>query len=48
MSESAQLSLAEPTINDIEQVVQNGLQALRGAPLNDEITAALKFLTPTG
>jgi len=38
----------EPTINDIEQTVQNGLEALRGAPLNDQITAALKFLAPPG
>lgn len=38
----------EPTISDAEQTVQNGLEALRNAPLNDEITAALKFLTPSG
>jgi hypothetical protein len=38
----------EPTISDIEQIVQNGLEALRNAPLNDQITAALKFLTPPG
>jgi hypothetical protein len=39
---------AEPTISDIEQTVQRGLEELRGAPLNDKITAALKFLTPPG
>jgi hypothetical protein len=39
---------AEPTINDIEQTLQNGLEALRNAPLNEQITAALKFLTPSG
>ena len=38
----------EPTISDIEQTVQTGLEALRNAPLNDQITAALKFLTPPG
>ena len=38
----------EPTISDIEKIVQNGLEALRNAPLNDQITAALKFLTPPG
>jgi len=38
----------EPTISDIERTVQNGLEALRGAPLSEEIAAALKFLTPPG
>jgi len=38
----------EPTISDIEQTVQIGLEALRHAPLNDQITAALKFLIPPG
>ena len=38
----------EPTISDVEQTVQSGLEALRNAPLNDKITAALKFLTPPG
>jgi hypothetical protein len=38
----------EPTIHDIEETLQNGLEALRDAPLNDQITAALKFLTPPG
>jgi len=41
-------TLPEPTISDIEQTVQNGLEALRNAPLNAQITAALKFLTPAG
>lgn len=41
-------STTEPTINDIEQTVQNGLEALRDAPLNEQITAALKILTPPG
>lgn len=36
------------TISDIEQTLQNGLEALRNAPLNDQITAALKFLVPPG
>jgi hypothetical protein len=40
--------LTEPTISDIEQTVANGLEALRYAPLSDQITAALKFLTPPG
>jgi hypothetical protein len=38
----------EPTISDIEQTVQHGLEALRNAPLSDQITAALKFLIPSG
>ncbi|ADV84571.1 hypothetical protein [Terriglobus saanensis] len=38
----------EATIHDIEQIVQNGLEALRNAPLNEQITSALKFLTPAG
>jgi hypothetical protein len=38
----------EPTISDIEESVQKGLEALRGAPLNDQITEALKFLVPAG
>jgi hypothetical protein len=38
----------EPTINDVEQTVQNGLEALRNAPLSNQITDALKFLTPPG
>jgi hypothetical protein len=38
----------ELTISDIEQTVQNGLEALRNAPLSNQITAALKFLTPPG
>src|ERR1700690_1691750 len=41
-------STSEPTISDIEQTVQNGLEALRDAPLNDQISAALKFLVPAG
>jgi hypothetical protein len=39
---------SEITISDIEKTVQDGLEALRNAPLNDQITAALKFLTPHG
>ena len=42
------VSSLEPTISDIEQTVQNGLEALRNAPMSDQITAALKFLTPSG
>jgi hypothetical protein len=38
----------QPTISDIERTVQNGLEALRNAPLSEQITAALKFLTPPG
>ncbi len=38
----------EPTISDVERTVQSGLEALRNAPLNDQITAALKFLIPPG
>jgi hypothetical protein len=36
------------TINDIEQIVASGLEALRNAPLNESITAAFKFLIPIG
>ncbi|WP_263368040.1 hypothetical protein [Edaphobacter bradus] len=36
------------TISEIEQTIQSGLEALRRAPLNDTITAALKFLIPEG
>jgi len=43
-----QATTPELTINDIEQTVQSGLEALRNAPLNDQITAALKILTPPG
>jgi hypothetical protein len=39
---------SEPTISDVEQAVANGLEALRNAPLNEQITAALQFLTPPG
>ncbi|NYF78421.1 hypothetical protein [Granulicella arctica] len=39
---------SEPTISDIEKTVQEGLEALRNAPLSEQITAALKFLTPPG
>lgn len=38
----------ETTINDVEQTIQNGLEAIRNAPLNEQIIAALKFLTPHG
>ncbi len=49
MASTSTFSLpSEPTINDIEQTVANGLEALRNAPLNEQITAALKFLTPHG
>jgi hypothetical protein len=41
-------STSEPTISDVEQTVQDGLEALRDAPLNEQITAALKFLVPPG
>jgi|GEM_PF-441464 len=47
-SNFAVVTQAEPTISDIEQAVANGLEALRDAPLNEQITAALKFLTPPG
>lgn len=36
------------TINDIEQTLQIGLEALRDAPLNEQIASALKFLVPPG
>src|SRR5882724_7142823 len=36
------------TINDVENAIQAGLEALRNAPLNDKITAALSFLAPEG
>lgn len=39
---------AESTISDIEQIVQDGLEQLRDAPLSERITAALSFLTPPG
>ena len=36
------------TISDLEQYVQNGLEALRNAPLNEEIRKALNLLAPEG
>lgn len=39
---------SEPTVSDVEQTIQEGLEALRDAPLNDLIASALKFLVPTG
>ncbi|MBS1800255.1 MAG: hypothetical protein JSS95_10550 [Acidobacteria bacterium] len=36
------------TISDVESAIQAGLEALRNAPLNDRITAALSFLAPEG
>ena len=36
------------TISDIEQTVQTGLEALRNAPLSEQIASALKFLVPPG
>jgi hypothetical protein len=45
---SSPASAPEPTISDIEETVQKGLEALRNAPLNEQITAALRFLTPPG
>ena len=36
------------TISDIERTVQDGLEALRDAPLSDQIASALKFLVPPG
>ena len=34
--------------NEIEQLIEDGLEELRNAPFNDRITAALSFLTPPG
>ena len=36
------------TINEIERTIQAGLEALRRAPMNETITAALGFLIPEG
>ncbi len=36
------------TINDIEETIRIGLEALRRAPMNDTITSALNFLIPEG
>lgn len=36
------------TINEIERTIQEGLEALRRAPLNEKIMAALSFLVPEG
>lgn len=36
------------TINEIERTIQTGLAALRRAPMNETITAALGFLIPEG
>jgi hypothetical protein len=36
------------TINDIEETIRIGLEALRRAPMNDAITKALGFLIPEG
>jgi hypothetical protein len=41
-------SAAPSTISDIEQTLQIGLEALRNAPLNEQIASALKFLVPPG
>jgi hypothetical protein len=39
---------APVTINDVENTIKEGLEALRNAPLNEKITAALNFLAPEG
>jgi hypothetical protein len=36
------------TINEIEETIRIGLEALRRAPMNDAITSALSFLIPEG
>jgi hypothetical protein len=36
------------TINEIEETIRVGLEALRRAPMNDAITSALNFLIPEG
>ena len=36
------------TINEIEETIRIGLEALRRAPMNDAITRALGFLVPEG
>ncbi len=36
------------TVSDIERTIQVGLEALRDAPLSDQIASALKFLVPPG
>ena len=46
MSKEAHTTLS--TINDVENTIQEGLEALRNAPLSDKITAALNFLAPEG
>lgn len=41
-------SSAPTTINDIEETIRVGLEALRRAPMNDTIMSALGFLIPEG
>jgi hypothetical protein len=41
-------SSAPTTINDIEETIRTGLEALRRAPMNDAIMSALGFLIPEG
>lgn len=43
-------SLATPpaTINDIEQIIASALEALRPAPLSQNITSAFPYLLPSG
>jgi hypothetical protein len=41
-------SSAPTTINDIEETIRIGLEALRRAPMNNTITSALNFLIPEG
>jgi hypothetical protein len=51
MNPNTPYPLAPPTpttINDIEEIVANGLEALRHAPLSENITAAFRFLIPIG
>jgi hypothetical protein len=45
---SLKLFTAPSTISEAEQVIKDGLEALRNAPLNQSITQALTFLTPEG
>jgi hypothetical protein len=42
------MNTLNPTITDLEHDVQNGLEALRSAPLNTEIQKALSLLVPSG
>jgi hypothetical protein len=48
MPNHAESSLAPATISDIEQIIASALEALRPAPLSQNITSAFPYLLPSG